>query len=185
MVKREKENRTLVNEKITSESVFVVDKGSDGTPIGKMRLFDAIEAAKSRGMDVVKISDGRDGLPVCRIIDYGRFKYEEAKKQKNRPAQTVSLKEIKLRPVTDTNDFNIKVGQARRFFAEGHKVQLNLRFKRREMAHQELGMDMFNRFAEAVSDVARIDRQAKSAGMSINMVLAPLGKTNKRENNEK
>ena len=112
--------------------------------------------------------------PVCRVVDYGRYKYQQSKLQKNNKSRTIKLKEVKLRIGTDTNDYNVKLARAESFLDHGHKVRFQLRFRGRENAHQELGYDMFNKVIADLKTMAQVDQAPRLAGNTMHMVLSPL-----------
>ncbi len=162
---------TPVNERIRAKRIRVV--GPQGDQLGVMNTKDAIDLAKSRGLDLVEIAAKADP-PVCKIIDYGKFKYEQAKLKKSSAKSTARLKEVKFRIGTDEHDYNIKCGRAENFLAAGHKVQVALQFRGRENAHKELGIDMLNRIKADLEGMSQCDQQPKIAGRACRMLLSPL-----------
>lgn len=162
---------TPVNERIKAKRIRVV--GPNGDQLGVMNTREAIDLAKSRGLDVVEIAAKADP-PVCKICDYGKFKYEQAKLKKGNPKTVSRLKEVKFRIGTDEHDYNIKCGRAENFLAAGHKVQIALQFRGRENAHRELGIDMLNRVKEDLIGMSNCDQQPKIAGRGCRMLLSPL-----------
>ncbi|MCB1213934.1 MAG: translation initiation factor IF-3, partial [Deltaproteobacteria bacterium] len=137
----------------------------------------ALQMAQDQGLDLVEVSPNAKP-PVCKIMDYGKHKYELAKKQKEaRKHQVVVVtKELKFRPTTDDHDFEFKVRNARKFLEHGNKVKLSLRFRGREMAHRELGMELLKRIFEKLKDIAQIEAEAKMEGRQLMMMVGPLKK---------
>lgn len=146
---------------------------STGEQLGIMNTRDALDRAKGMGLDLVEVATTADP-PVCRIIDYGRYKYEQAKLQKNNKSKTTRLKEVKFRVGTGTHDYNIKMARAESFLAAGHKVRIQLQFKGRENAHQNLGFEVMNKVIQDMKTVGSVDQQPRLAGRAIGMVLTPL-----------
>jgi len=159
---------------IRASQVRVVDpQGNHGTyPIEK-----AIEMAESQHLDLVEISPNADP-PVCKIIDFGKFRYEQQKKQKEqrKKSQSVELKEIRFRPHTDTHDFNFKTKHARNFLESGNKVRAYVQFRGRDIIYKDHGMDVLRRFIEALSDLAKIDQAPRMEGRRMTTILAPMKK---------
>lgn len=145
-----------------------------GAQLGVMTPAAAIRLAKDREADLVEIVPNATP-PVCKIINFGKYKYELAKKDKiQKKHQHVSLlKELRFHPNTDTHDFDFKVRHARRFLSEGHKVKASVVFKGREITYKEKGTDMLNRFVEQVADISKVDQAAHMEGRSMIMILAP------------
>jgi len=139
-----------------------------------MSVLAAREMAADHGLDLVEVSPNADP-PVCKILDYGKFKYEAQKKANvaRKKQKTIDLKEIKMRPNIDTHDYDVKMRSIFKFIAEGDKVKVTLRFRGREMAHQELGMKVLNRVREDVDEVAKIEQFPKMEGRMMTMVMAP------------
>lgn len=134
----------------------------------------ALEMAEAVGLDLVEISPNAEP-PVCKILDYGKYKYEMHKKAAvaRKKQKVIDVKEIKLRPTIDDNDFNIKMRSAKGFLTDGDKVKVTLRFRGREMAHQELGLQLLTRVKETLAALARVEYDAKFEGRQIVMILAP------------
>ena len=166
-----KEN--LINEEIRDKEVRVID--TDGTMLGVMSIDEALNLAGERKLDLVNISPNAKP-PVCKILDYGKYRYELQKKEKEakKNQKVVELKEIRLSLNIDTNDFNTKVNQAAKFLQQGHKLKVSIRFRGREMAHTSLGLDVHKRFAEALEGKAVIDKQPKLEGRSMMMFMSPV-----------
>ncbi|CAO3401476.1 Translation initiation factor 3 [Azospirillum palustre] len=142
--------------------------------IGVVSLRDALLAAEDAGLDLVEIAPQAEP-PVCKILDYGRFRYEAQKKanEARKKQKIIEVKEIKLRPNIDDNDYDVKMRSARRFLEEGDKVKVTLRFRGREMAHQELGMNVLVRVRDELEALAKVEQMPKLEGRQMVMVLAP------------
>jgi bacterial translation initiation factor 3 (bIF-3) len=167
-------NDLLCNEQITNSQVLVI--GPNGEQLGIKPIADALTIASYAGLDLVLISPNANPA-VCKIMDYNKFKYEKAKKQKEarkkQQQSTLELKEYRLSPVIDVGDFETRIRNASKYLEKGHKVKLSIRFKGRQMAHPELGEEVMNKFAERVSDIATIEQKAKLEGRNMTMLLAP------------
>jgi translation initiation factor IF-3 len=161
----------MINDQIRDREVRVI--GEDGTQLGVMPLADAKKLAHDANLDLVKIAPTAKP-PVCRIIDYGKFKYENIRKEKEaKKKQAVTeIKELRLSPNIDTNDLNTKTNAARKFITKGNKVKITLRFRGREMAHMANSKHILDDFAEALSDIAVVDKAPKVEGRSMTMFLA-------------
>ena len=160
----------MINEQIRDREVRVI--GEDGEQLGIMSPRDAMKLAEEAGVDLVKIAPTAKP-PVCKIVDYGKFKYEQTRKEKEakKKQKVIDVKEIRLSPNIDTNDLNTKVNAARKFLSKGDKVKVTLRFRGREMAHMQSSKHILDDFAEALADIAVIEKPAKLEGKSIMMVL--------------
>ena len=161
-----------INEDIRVPRVLLIDQ--NGEKQGEMPTSSALEAAEEAGMDLVEIVPNANP-PVCKILDYGKFKFQEQKKKNEarKRQKVVELKEIKLRPNIDIHDYEVKAKAMTRFFEEGDKVKVTLRFRGREMAHQELGSRLLNRVKDDVGTFAKVEQEPKYEGRQIVMVLAP------------
>ena len=161
----------LINEQIRDREVRVI--GENGDQLGVMPVKEAQKLADEAGLDLVKIAPTAKP-PVCKIVDYGKYRYEQARKEKDakKKQKTVELKEIRLSPNIDTNDLNTKMNAAKKFLAKGNKVKITLRFRGREMAHMNSSKHILDDFAESLSDVAVVEKAPKVEGRSIGMVLA-------------
>ena len=148
--------------------------GSDGEMVGVLSRDEALAMAEEAGLDLVEIQPTADP-PVCRIMDYGKFKFEAQKKANaaKKKQKIVEIKELKFRPTTDDGDYNIKLRNLRRFLEEGDKVKVNIRFKGREMAHQELGMQMAARIEKDLADEVVIEQRPRLEGRQMIMMVAP------------
>ncbi|MDP0491623.1 MAG: translation initiation factor IF-3 [Verrucomicrobiota bacterium JB023] len=162
-----------MNEKIRANRVRVV--APDGKQMGVMDLRDAVREAKARGLTLVEIAAKADP-PVCRIVDYGKWRYEQSKLKKNKAKAVVKMKEVKFRVRTEEHDYNIKLGRIESFLGEGHKVRVFLQFRGRENAHKELGVEMLQRVRDDLKTMANCDQQPRLAGRSVSMILSPLPK---------
>jgi translation initiation factor IF-3 len=148
--------------------------GGDGSQVGILQTHEALRMAEEAGLDLVEVSP-RAVPPVCRIMDFGRFKYQESKKEKasRKHQSTVIIKEIKFRPKTDTHDLDFKLKHIRRFLGEGNKVRLMIVFRGREIVHPETGQAMLDTVFKAVTDIAAIEQKPSMEGRRMVMVLGP------------
>ena len=146
--------------------------GEDGQQLGIMSSRDAMKLAEEAGVDLVKIAPTAKP-PVCRIVDYGKFRYEQTRKEKDakKKKKTTEVKELRLSPNIDTNDLNTKVNAARKFLSKGDKVKITLRFRGREMAHMNNSKHILDDFAQALADIAVVDKAPKVEGRSMTMFL--------------
>ena len=160
----------MINGKIRDKEVRVISE--DGEQLGIMSSKDAMKLAREAELDLVKIAP-KAQPPVCKIIDYGKYKYELARKEKEakKKQKTVEVKEVRLSPNIDTNDLNTKMNNAKKFITKGNKVKVTLRFRGREMAHMQQSKHILDDFAEMLADVAVIEKPAKQEGRSMSMVL--------------
>ncbi|MBQ9414207.1 MAG: translation initiation factor IF-3 [Clostridia bacterium] len=163
---------TQINEQIRDNEVRVI--GSDGTQLGVMSAREAQQLADEQDLDLVKIAPNAVP-PVCRIMDYGKYRFEQAKREKEarKNQRVVEVKEVRLGLNTDVADFQTKVRHAIRFIEGGDKVKVSIRFRGRELGHPEIGKEAMDRFAEALSEVAIVERPAKMEGRHMLMFLAP------------
>ncbi len=161
-----------MNEQIRISPVRLV--GADGEQVGIVSIDEARSVAADRGLDLVEVAP-MARPPVVRIMDYGKYKYEQARKarESRKKQHQVKIKEIKLRPKIEDHDLNFKQGHARRFLGEGNKVKLTMRFRGREMTHSELGAVVLEEFAAALADVGQVEEAARIEGRNMTMVLAP------------
>ena len=161
----------MINEQIRDREVRLI--GPDGEQIGVVSSREAQKIADEAGLDLVKIAPNAKP-PVCKVIDYGKYRYELARKEKDakKKQKTVELKEIRLSPNIDTNDLNTKLNAAKKFLTKGNKVKITLRFRGREMAHMSSSKHILDDIAENLSDVAVVEKAPKIEGRSIGMVLA-------------
>ena len=180
-VKREERHR--LNERVRYPQVRLIDE--DGKLIGLMSSYSALKEAQSRGLDLVEIHNKSDP-PVCKIMDYGKWKFDNKKKEKqNKKKQNkILIKEIQIRTRTDEGDIKIKLQKAREFIKQGHKVKINLRFFGREMAHKELGFKLLTQLEQRLSDVAETEQTAKMERRTLFTIVAPLGSVSKKPKKE-
>lgn len=169
--RNDRSDPTRVNERIRAPKVRVIT--AKGDQLGVMSAREALEKAKAVGLDLVEVAPNAEP-PVCRIIDYGKYKYLQSKLQKTNKARVVKMKEVKLRIGTDVNDYNVKMSRAESFLDYGHKVRFQLRFRGRENAHHELGLEVMQKVAEDLKTMGQIDQQARLAGNTVTMALSPL-----------
>ncbi|MFP6579451.1 MAG: translation initiation factor IF-3 [Myxococcota bacterium] len=159
-----------VNEKIRVREIRVI--GADGEQLGVMAPEDALEKARESGLDLVEVA-ANSRPPVCRIMDYGRYKYEQKKKRtgKNKQAHTASLKEVKMRPGTDLHDLNFKLNNARRFLMDGDKVKVTVMFRGREMVHPERGRKQLQQVIELLGPMAKMENPPRMEGRFMSTIL--------------
>ena len=162
-----------INEQIRDREVSVIS--STGEQLGIMSAKDALKKAEEKNLDLVKIAPTAKP-PVCKIMDYGKYRFEQAKREKEarKNQKVVEIKEIRLSLNIDTHDFQTKVNHAEKFLKAGNKVKVSIRFRGREMAHPELGLTSMEKFAEACSEFSSIEKPAKLEGRQMLMFLAPV-----------
>ncbi|KRN94652.1 translation initiation factor IF-3 [Pediococcus stilesii] len=162
----------MVNETIRAREVRLI--GVNGDQLGVKSKAEAIKIAEEANLDVVVVSP-KAKPPVAKIMDYGKYRFEQQKKQREarKKQKTVSIKEIRLSPTIDTNDFNTKLKNAVKFLSKGDKVRVSIRFKGRAITHKEIGRQVLERMAQETSDVARVEVRPKMDGRSMFLVLAP------------
>ena len=160
----------MINGQIKDKEVRVI--GQNGEQIGVMSPKEAMKLAQEAELDLVKIAP-KAQPPVCKIVDYGKYRYELARKEKDakKKQKTVEIKEVRLSPNIETNDLNTKVNSAKKFISKGDKVKVTLRFRGREMAHMQSSKHILDDFADMMKDVASVEKPAKLEGRSISMVL--------------
>ena len=165
-----KEN--LINEEIRDKELRVID--ADGTMVGIMSRDEALELANERKLDLVNISPNANP-PVCKILDYGKYRYELQKREKEakKKQKTMQIKEIRLSTFIEDHDINVKANTAAKFLKEGDKVKVSLRFRGRERDYVSKGMDVMNKFADVVSEVGNVEKKPEFEGRSLIMVVAP------------
>ena len=161
----------MINEQIRDREIRLI--GEDGEQLGIMSAREAMKIAQEAELDLVKIAPAAKP-PVCKIIDYGKYKYEQARKEKEakKKQKTVEVKEVRLSPNIDTNDLNTKINNAKKFISKGNKVKVTLRFRGRAMAHVQQSKHILDDFAETLADVAVVEKPAKMEGRAMSMVLA-------------
>ena len=160
----------MINEQIRDREVRLI--GEDGEQLGIMSAREALKIAQEAELDLVKIAPAAKP-PVCKIIDYGKFRYEQSRKEKEakKKQRTVEIKEVRLSPNIDTNDLNTKMNNAKKFISKGNKVKVTLRFRGREMAHVQQSKHILDDFAKMLEDVAVVEKAAKLEGRNMSMVL--------------
>lgn len=170
------EKKHRINGEIRANEVRLI--GIESEQLGIVKLTEALTMAEDSEVDLVEISPTAVP-PVCRLMDYGKFRYQEQKRQQEARAKqkVVQLKEVKFRPATDDGDYNVKLRNVRRFIDDGDKVKVSLRFRGREMAHQELGMRVLERVRDDMEDVCQVESFPRLEGRQMVMVLAPRKKT--------
>ena len=162
----------MINGQIRDKEIRVI--GENGEQLGVMSAREAQKLADEAGLDLVKISP-KAKPPVCKIIDYGKYKYEQTRKEKlaKKKQKVIDVKEVRMSPNIDTNDLNTKINHAKKFLAKGARVKVTLRFRGRELAHVNASKYILDDFAKALEDVATIDKKPKFEGRSMTMFLAP------------
>ena len=161
-----------VNNEIDARNVRLVDE--NGEMVGVVSLREGLEMAREAGLDLVEVSPNADP-PVCKILDFGKFKYESQKKkaEARKKQKVIEVKEIKLRPNIDENDYMVKMRSMKKFLEEGDKVKVTLRFRGREMAHQDIGMRVLDRVREELDELAKVEQFPRMEGRQMVMVMAP------------
>jgi translation initiation factor IF-3 len=161
-----------VNEFITAREVLLID--GEGEKRGTLPIQDALKLAEESGLDLVEVSP-QASPPVCKLMDFGKYKYQAQKKanEARKKQKTIEVKEIKMRPNIDTHDYDVKMRSMLRFFEEGDKVKVTLRFRGREMAHQEIGIQLLDKVQKQVEPIAKVEQYPKLEGRQMIMVMAP------------
>ncbi|MCZ4281556.1 translation initiation factor IF-3 [Kiloniella laminariae] len=161
-----------VNERITVNSVRLVDE--EGEQVGVVSTRDAMKRALDAGLDLVEVSPNAEP-PVCKIMDYGRFRFETQKKKNEarKKQKIVELKELKVRPNIDTHDYDVKMRAANKFISAGDKVKVTMRFRGREITHQDIGLDVLKRIETDLDEIAKVELRPKMEGRQMIMILAP------------
>lgn len=169
---QDNKNRLRVNRMIRFSPLRVI--APDGEQLGIMTVDEALAAAEQRGLDLVEVAP-LARPPVCRIMDFGKFKFEQAKAERaaKKKQRSIDLKEIKFRPGIDDHDFDFKCRHAKEFLAEGNKVKVTMMFRGRQMAHPELGRQVLDRVAEVLSEVGKVEQDAKLEGKNMTMLMTP------------
>ena len=171
--KRTRPKGPKANERIRASEVQVIS--SDGKNLGTLKTQEAINIAKQEGLDLIEISPNTNP-PVCKIIDIGKYKYDQQKKahKAKKKQKVMNLKEIKLRPVTEIHDYNFKIKNAQRFLTKGDKVKFTVQFRGREMQHTDLGYDLMKRITDDTASLGKIEVKPKFEGRQIIMIIHPL-----------
>ena len=161
-----------INEEILDKEVRLI--GHEGEQLGVMSAQEALRIATEQELDLVKIAPGSNP-PVCRLMDYGKFRFEQAKKEKEakKNQRVIEIKEIRMSPGIDTNDFNTKLKNAQKFLADGDRVKVSVRFRGREMAHTNIGEVLLKDFAAKCAEIANLDKQPKLEGRNMSIFLSP------------
>ena len=161
-----------MNDDITVESIRLID--ADGEQVGVVSVAEGIDLADEAGLDLVEISPNASP-PVCKILDYGKYKYEAQKKanEARKKQKTIDVKEIKMRPGIDEHDYQVKMRSVRKFLDNGDKVKMTIRFRGREMAHQDLGMRVLDRVRDELDEEVKIEQFPRTEGRLMTMVVAP------------
>ena len=162
-----------INEAIKAKEVRLIDE--TGNNCGVVSISEALDMAEQAGFDLIEISP-QATPPVCKILDYGKYKYEvqKRKNEAKKNQKVVNIKELKMRPAIDTHDYEVKLKQAKKFLAQGDKVKFTMRFKGREMSANDLGKEVLNKLIEDLEDVAKVDTAPKVEGRQMTMLLSPL-----------
>jgi translation initiation factor IF-3 len=176
-------DKLRINARIRAREVRLIDENS--TQVGVITVREALEMAQERGLDLVEVAPTAVP-PVCRLMDYGKYRYEQTKKEREarKHQKQQELKELRLRPKTDEHDMQVKATQARKFLQAGDKVKFTIRFRGRELAHPDIGRDMLVRLAEDLRDIASLDQNPMMEGRSISMIMSP-GKSSSKPRAEK
>ena len=163
-----------LNEEIKDKEIRLI--GSQGEQLGIVSSAEALRIADEQGLDLVKISP-QAVPPVCKLMNYGKFRFEQSKKEKEarKNQHVVEIKEIRMSPGIDVGDFNTKIKNAQKFIADGNRVKVSVRFRGREMAHTDIGKDLLDRFAAQCTEHANLDKPAKMEGRMMSIVLTPKG----------
>ena len=171
--RRTRDKGPRYNNKISSPEVQVI--ASDGQNLGILNTYEAITMAKNQGLDLIEIAPNTNP-PVCKIMDMGKFKYDAQKKANlaKKKQKVIALKEIKMRPVTETHDYEFKVKNAKKFIAKGDKVKFTIRFKGRELQHSHLGNELMTKIKEDMKDIGKVELDPKFDGKQMIMVIQPL-----------
>lgn len=161
-----------INEEIRDKEVRLI--GEDGTQLGIMSAGEALKIAEESGYDLVKIAPGSNP-PVCRIMDYGKYRFEQTKREKEarKNQHVVEVKEIRMSPGIGTNDLNVKIKNTQKFLSDGNRVKVSVRFRGREMSHTEIGEELLKKFAEGCSEFGVVDKNPKLEGRNMSMFLSP------------
>ncbi|HSH77397.1 MAG TPA: translation initiation factor IF-3 [Herpetosiphonaceae bacterium] len=174
-----RDQKARINWRIRVPQVRLID--DQGQQVGVITTQQALQMAEERGLDLVEVAPNADP-PVCRLMDYGKYRYDQAKKDREarKNQKIVEVKEIRMKPVTDEHDLEVKSNQARRFLGDGDKVRFTVRMRGRQLAHPDIGVRMLEDLAERLRDVAAIEQRPMAEGKAQTMVLAPSTKSAKR-----
>jgi translation initiation factor IF-3 len=174
--RQKNQDRTRLNDQIRAPQILLID--AEGEKKGVVSREEALELAEQSGMDLVEISPNAEP-PVCRIMDFGKFQFQQRKKQvaAKKKQKQIQVKEIKFRPTTEEADYQVKLRSIQRFIGEGDKVKVTIRFRGREMAHQDIGIDVLERVVKDLEGQVTVEQRAKREGRQLLMVLAPVKKS--------
>jgi translation initiation factor IF-3 len=166
------EKDARVNEQIRVPKIRLI--GADGEMVGVVTVREALDMARDAGLDLVEVSPNAEP-PVCKILDYGKYKYMQQKRanEARKKQKIIQIKEIKLRPTIDDHDLDVKLRSVEKFLAEGDKVKMTLRFRGREMSHQELGLKLLNEIKERLADIIKVDHEPRLEGRQMIMIVSP------------
>lgn len=173
--RRPKKDGPLINEDITANKVRLIDQ--DGEMRGIVSRSEALNIAADAGLDLLQVGGGGESdTPVCKVIDYGKFRYEQQKKASiaKKKQKIIELKELKLRPMIEEHDYQVKMRNAQKFLSKGDKVKFSMWFRGREMAHQDLGMEVLQRIKSELEETTKVEMQPKLEGRRMTMILIPL-----------
>ena len=172
ILRPETQRKHKINDEIQGSELRVIDSG--GEPLGVLPRRKALDLARERGLDLVLIAP-QAKPPVCKIIDYGKFAYEQQKREKaaKKAQHQQELKEIRLKPGTDTHDLEFKMRHSREFLEKGHKVKATVMFRGREIVHKDLGYELLQKFVDGLIDIAKVDQDMRSEGRFLSVTLAP------------
>lgn len=173
-----------INEDIRDKEIRLI--GDDGAQLGIMSSQEALNIAIEKDMDLVKIAPGSNP-PVCKIMDYGKYRFEQAKRDKEakKNQHVVEVKEIRMSPSIGENDFNVKLRNGQKFLLDGDRLKVTIRFRGREMAHTNLGEELLKNFAEQCQEIATVDKNPKLEGRNMAMFLSPKAQNSKKDNTKK
>jgi translation initiation factor IF-3 len=168
-------DRFRINNRIRAPQVRLIDE--NGAQLGIVQIREALAIAEERGLDLMEVAPNAVP-PVCRIVDYGKFRYEQSKKDREarKHQKQAELKEVRLKPKTDDHDLEVKAKQARRFLIDGHKVKFTVRFRGREIFHPDIGREMLEQMAEDLREVATVEQRPLMEGRALSLMLAPNAK---------
>lgn len=162
-----KDKKTLINNNIKARRIILIDE--EGTKLGEFMTRDALDLAKSKNLDLVEVSGG--SKPTCKLMNYGKFKYDQKRRQKKQT--NTKTKEIKLGPMTEEHDVMVRIKKAERFLSKGHRVKVTVRFRGREHAHHDIGIEKCRDFAKRLEDVAVVESGPRLSNREVNMFLTP------------
>jgi translation initiation factor IF-3 len=172
MVEQRNDDEVCINEHITAKQVRLIDANNENRGIVTIR--EALAIAEEEGLDLIEISP-QATPPVCKVLDFGKYRYEQQKRkaEAKKNQKVVEIKELKLRPMIDTHDYEVKVKQATKFLEQGNKVKFTMRFKGRELSANDMGKQVLSKLLEDLSDISKVDSEMKLDGRQMTMILAP------------